>query len=1116
MATQRIEPSANIQPTPTAEDPVAAAQGAKARQMASGFASVEQASSQIGQIATNYLRDQALKQAQEEAAGIVKYDEKGNLIVPTNFDAPIGGGLLYSQAYAEAAQANYKHAAVKEFENKSVELQTQFPTDPESYSAKLIEYREAKINAMPSAIQPMMRAHFETIRAQGATSIAATRQRIVNETNLKNANEAQEQWVTDWAAFKQSEASGNFAPGDYEGHKNKLEDRWKDIAAMQRQAGLPDVAIQRYRKLAETQAEARNFFGKIGEQIGRSGESASVVFGANQEAIRKFEEAHPGQEAQAIIAGERQRAIARGQAQASATTSSQDIQYNNSRASVDTINAEWRERRREITSNPADYPDQQQALHDLNVEMQGRLNDVNRQAQTSNMRPIQKATTALATVNARDEGIQRAMSTAVATQVNTVLDVTAPQWAKASALADLSTSLKSPDFIAYSLQSPQGAALYRSVQQTVGEAHIMGAMASIGGFVEQMSNGRVSPEREQEVLAEARREGWFGTTVPGQIHPRDAQHLIATNRALYAKRQQNLSDATVMIDNVARGGIPTETQAKAYQQINPFAIESYDAATGQTKAVPPDMSNPAHVQRALAYINKSLIVPEVAREYMERAPGTASPQERAQMLAFGQAIQKTFDNHFKSSNITIDERKELVAAQMRAQLGKGYDAMNAIAHLGPDATPASINQYMSSESRKRENPDKPDETRQQVRDELTGVSSMATASPIRQGVVMAADWAADTFFPDDSRPKWGMLSDAATQKVLSGVIARSNLVGGGIQSGATLQVAPEVESSIFGWAQKFKDSMGKSIVEQEGLNPTRQAILDYFHRNSDDLAIRETRDADGNNPKYAIERKPFHLEANKAAGTQLTSGQWNDLVTARVFHSRPDLFEGSDPINPKSVRVHAAQRDDGTMMYGVYGETMRGNATRYIGDIEPNDPGIGHVRAKISDAVYREVGDSTTAQMLSNMPLFGSMIERGIAENIKESLIRQESHRYLPSKTWANIIVGIREAIGQSEHQGPLAQFTRPEYDEFWKKAATEEGQRSISRYGGLGYLLGFRSSPVIFSASPQVPDNAPDVGPTIGGAIVNASEKQRQGMSDSAAALEQARNRNRGSRKPE
>jgi hypothetical protein len=1086
-----------------------------ARQNASSFASTEQAASQVGQIATTFLREQALKQAQTDAAGIVKYDEKGNLIVPTNFDAPIGGGLLYSQAYAEAARANYKHAAVSEFQNKAAELQSQFPTDPESFSIKLNEYRDAKVGALPPDLQPMMLGHFETIRAQGATAIAANRQKIVNETTMRNANDLFGTLVNDTVAFERSKASGNFAPQDYAAHEAKLADKWNDYAAMAKQAAMPQVWIDRQKSLAMTQAKARIFFENIGAQVGSAGESASVVFGANQEAIRKFENEHPGQEAQAILASEKQRAMSMAQAQATATTTAQNITYDNNQAAATQIRAEWSDRRREITSNPADYPDQQGELRRLDAEMNDRLAQVNRAAQTSNMRPMQKATVALATTNYRDEAMQRSMSMAVATQVNTLQDVSAPQWAKSSALLDLQTSLKSPEFVAYSLASPQGAALYRNVQQAVGAAHIQAAALDIGSYKEAWANGRVSPEREAEMLALGQRKGWIGNSVPGQIGNEELVQLTARNKTLFRKNSQLDSDAAIAINNIAQGGRPSKEEREKIAAVYPFKVQAYDYGKGQSVEVAPDFNNPGHVSSALAYINKTLTVPEGLRQWMETAPGVADPEKRKYMLSVGQSVQKVFDNHYMNGPkgpVSLDERKELVAADMLNQLGEGYGVMNAIANLGYDATPAAIYQYIAGETRKRENPAKPDETAKAVLDELQGVSNLASTNIFDDAYYGAASGIGNMLtnfvgMDQSTVKRWGMMSEAATHQLMQGIAAKSALSAGPLGS-KPIEIHDDIKSHVIGHVGRYKDKYGKTD-EENRLNPNRQGILDYFNRNGSDLALREVFDKDGVVSKYVLERKPFFLEANKAAGVNLNQKQWEEMMSLTARLKRPELFVdgGQGAVDPATVRVQSAERGDGSKIYGIYGYNWKANSTVYIGDVNPRDETVGFARARIYEAVATEMRDSDVAALLSNMPIFGALLDQKMKANFEDSIISQSGQRSTTSDFTASFFQTLRSAVSNN---APLAQFTGEKYDAAWKKVEVMAAKRDLNRYGGLGYLLGFSSPEYFIQPTNQVDG---DVSPAWQD---KASPQQQQGMQDAAKALEQSRARNRTHRKPE
>lgn len=1114
MATERVSPSVNIQTTPAADDPVAAAQRSKAGQLASGFDSVQRTAEAIGQIGVTYLRDQALTQAKEDAAGIVKYDADGNLIVPKSFDN-FGGGLLYTQAYNDAAKANYKQAALKEVENRATLLAGQFPTDPDALSAKFLEYTDAKIKQMPEEVRPIMQAHFESVRAQAVTGAAANRQKVVNEVTMKNAQDLQAAQVDEWARFKSAEANGTFDPGTLAQHKAKLDDKWKDYVALATQAGVPQVAIDRQYKLMLAQADARNFFKGIEASVGGAGESAAAAFGARQSDIEAFQKKYPGADYQQVIGSEMQAAMSRANARSSGTVNAQNVLANQYTAEEGTIRRQWAEARANVTKNPDDYPDQQAALAEINQIYEGQLNVLRtRSAYDNNLRPLQRAQIALSALTVRDQMTHTMLSTAVATQMGTLQSATSTQLERSNALGDLQSFLKNPETIAYGLSSPQGASLIRTAQHAVGNAYIQSSLGNISNFKNSF-NGEIPPEKMEPLIAEAQRRNYIGTDYAGQVNPAEIPALIQKNRDAYQKKQLAGITTAETITNWKSGTTTANAaQQKQVRDTIPFSVSAYNYGTGRVETAPFNGANPGHISAALSYTAATGVVPEQIAEYLAKAPGIASPEERKHMLSVGQSFQTLFDNHYKGRGITMDERKERVAAQMRSQLGDGYRMMIGIAREGYEADPSRLNKYNSGELPNRENPGKPDETRQQIIAELQGRADMAKnqtkallysagSGLLGEGTVL------NDLLGRSDVSKMEFMSKAGQQEMMAGIAGRSFLTGNGIQPDKTIELSGDVVDDVVGHAQKFKDQWGKSIKEGENLDPNRQAVHDYFIKYEQDLALREVTDARGNVQKYVLERKPFHVEANGQWGTKLTQNQWTDLATARARMTRPDLFQGPDPVDPSSVRIVSGQREDGSKIHGLYGNTYRNRSMVYIGDIDPRDQSMGYVSGKVFDQVYREMGDHNLANLFSNMPIFGKLIEQKIAENVTDAMVTQAGDRQEPNKAWTNFLLTLRTAI---KDNSALSHFAGEKYDAAWQKAATADAERAIVRFGGPAYLMGF-SSPRIPGITPVNDIETPDSPPSQRW-WDNVSPAQQQGMEDSRKALEQSRNANRGSRR--
>jgi hypothetical protein len=693
---------------------------------------------------------------------------------------------------------------------------------------------------------------------------------------------------------------------------------------------------------------------------------------------------------------------------------------------------------------------------------------------------------------------------------------TATPLERSNALSDLQTFLRNPETIAYGLSSPQGASLIRTAQHAVGNAYIQSSLANIESFKSSF-NGETPPEKMDPILAEAQRRGYIGVDYAGQVNPQEITGLLNKNRKLYQEKQFALNTAAETITNWQSGSTtPNAEQRKQVASTVPFSVSAYNYGTGRVESVPFNGANPGHISAALSYTARTGVVPEQVAEYLSKAPGIASPDERKHMLSVGQSFQTLFDNHYKSKNITMDERKERVAAQMRSQLGDGYSMMIGIAREGYEANPANLNKYTSGELAKRENTDKPDETRQRIVSELQGRADMAknqvTALAYSAGAGLLGEGTfLNKILGRSDVSKMEFMSKAGQQEMMSGIAARSFLTGGGIQPDKPVELASELVDHVVGHGQKFKDKWGKSIRENENLDPNRQAVHDYFINYEQDLALREVTDANGNVQKYVLERKPFHVEANSQWNTKLTSNQWTDLATTKARLARPDLFQGPDPIDPASVRIVSGEREDGSKIHGLYGNSLRNRSMVYIGDIDPRDQSMGYVSGRVFDAVYSEMRDSKTAELLSNLPVFGRLIDQKIAENVTDSMVRQAGGRVGANEAWTEFLMTLRTAVKDNV---ALSHFAGKEYDAAWEKAAKAEAERAIVRFGGPAYLMGF-SSPRIPGLSPVSDASTPDSPPSQQWQD-KASPAQQQGMDESRKALEQSRNRNRGSRKPE
>jgi hypothetical protein len=1095
MATERDGiASTTIQPTGIAQDVASQGDMAVAGEQARAASASGEQFGQMGQIATGIMRDQALRQAQEDAAQVVKRNPDGSVVPAKSGDLFKFGGLAYMEAYNKAATGNYLSAQIEDAKNAASRLTAASPNDPAAVAKGMGDYVKATVDAAHPDLAGPLQAQLEAVQAGAVTFATATKHRDDLNTMRADAERNVAAYVSDFGKALAGSSGKGVNPADREATLKLFGDRWAQLEPQLKLSGYSDVAIADIKATAHALGEAEVFGRDLMaraqtsafDTVGRARLSAEAEKWASDPSRSKYSK-------QTLTVLESY--INRGAVMAGAVESADQLAGQNKVAAASS----------QFTKNQIAFDNGEISKETLAERNNALAKQVVQDA--IGLRPVQQAQL-IAASRGGIAGISQAYGAALTVaQTNAVFGAT-PE-IRAQGLADVRTYLSDPHIIRDAQINPATASLYASASRTVAVAQQEATAYDAGQTHASIVSGKVSPAEMAPHIETLRRAGVSAPAIVAAV----SAGAIAWDKSKGV--DFNYGNVVGKLAG-SKSYIPTENEAKAIEAKKP-AAELFTAvdATGNRRQVPADLSNPNHVQAALDDIGVHRFVRPAIKEMVSQVPVNASPAQQQAVIQLRDGMTSIYQKVFAGAG-PANKFNANVQAEMTHQLGsenlKKIDAFIA----GHGAAPAAdVAKAMAIGTAGREAP-LADKDPHSITSILTGTVADAAENhgsfvngafkvgfrgAMALGIFSPAyAQTFSTFRNDEMRRALGPMFEKAEAEFPDFDPSRVQIQAAAAQHAVDYASGPGGFLETDGEAQRAK-----------GFDPREQAVRSWAKTHNDDLGFERVVDAATGKPNFVLTYKPFQSEFNKVL-PGLSRQATNDLVASRMQQMDPSLYSQVDPATISVVTT--GRNGDRTMTYSAVGRSKDGSTAITLGNVDPADPAFEHERIRLIGAVSREMKDNNVGKILSWM-WGGNLLASKVVQWKEEELLGLSSGRTLPSAEWAHTVDKLEHyytalALGPFAHielarrvgtrYATPDNFTPEDFDAM----RTERAQRSIARYGSLHYMLFGNSGTeyLAFRTPEQIDLNRNQRQPAL------ADQADMQGADDASQAIEAAKAR--------
>ena len=1028
MATERQDAASTI--TPTA--PIAQS-GGRALQ---AFATVEERAasenaSMAGNLATvgfGIMKDQALKQAQEEASGIVQYDDKNQLVVPKSFNPPGIGGIAYNETYRKAAIEYYRSAALTEYQASAAAVVAKMPNDPDGVSVALKALATSKIDALDPSVRGSMIPHYESVRSSAITSATAGRERVNQHETTAQLGRTFVGLVADSAKDGLAAGLGQHPPEVIEANRARINDRWAMWEAQALGNGWTPQQIEGKKKEFSVSVAASIVGRQIYDAVSQRGDNNPELQKKVREDIDKFVEENPGYKAEAstILEGYLSRANA---ISATETATRNKVADGVTAAGIDDkVRLEMM--RRDGFSTATEIADAEAKVSQ----------DARTRIQNANISPLQRAT-AMASVLTNRSVVESSYATAVSQMTAIAAD---PQKASQHqyALGELETFRNNPVVHQMAASSPVMQAIVRQADATITTAFNNSNAYDAGTAISKISAGTMDPGGYASNIQAMISKGVFG---PGSnVSPAAIAAAVSAGTTAWNTNQAGrtlAANAATAWQDPVNPSPPVGAAAKAVDKNAPFGITA-TRADGSPVAVPPDIMNPEHQKAAYDYVNRTGRVPPAIVEQLDAVRDWSSVETKTAAAAITQNITDIYRKRFTKDGGSAEEQSYLLGAAMREQLGDGvYKKMSSLSADGPFVVKGGLSAAASIENPNREKGGANVVTSESILNTLSGMKDVAFNRGIGStlsGAGVAVVNALPALFRPEDTVKWGMFENAATRKLFGGLVDQYDGIssnGDGIEADK-VSISPALVSALLPYVSGYVATNGEAD-RREGKDPVKQGLVRGIEAMRDKLSLQ--RGPDGG---YEVQHLAFSHVANGVAQTALPESVWTDVAMARYRAVNPDVAER---VGRGTAYVHQTIEPDGRMNYTLVGSDKRTGETLRLMNLDPKDQAWQMETKKLAQAVGKEMGSGVASVLYSVWG--GELLLGGIAENKTASMAALAAGRTLPSAQWADFVDALRPSSIYRSLDGK-------QYDEGLAALRTDEAQKTIARYGSAYHLF--------------------------------------------------------------
>ena len=1043
MATIRENSTVTISPVPGPSNTVAGAQQQAAGVEAGAAQAETRLYGEAGAIATSYLRDTALRQAQADAAQIVRYDEQGKLIVPEGFDAPGVGGLIYGDTYWQAAVAYYRSAALTEAQAFASDTLSKNPTDPAAAHTVFKIYADAKleaIRAVDGSVADTLAPQLEGVRAGVVSSAQAARQRETFAVMSDQADRAAMSYATELAAALREFDRSN-APVEVRAKTlDAFASRWADVATLMRNAGRTEATIaaakDRYQKVAEGNAVGMI----LQERASGAAFDPVAIQQLRQQALewaRQPSNAPFQAELMPILGGY----INRGAAMAGAVQEADNIAQQNRMGTIAVQSAQIQRDLLEgrITKEQADAA----ATRIYSDAM----------TQGAGLRPMQQAQL-LGAAQAPFAYVQQAYAAAMTQAVNVAQHGETPA-VRAQAVQDIQTFVNDPRIANYASASPQMAGLVVAGHRTLAEVRGQAMAYDVGTAQSYIASGELSPQLMPGFIDKARQNNLIGNA-PGQMSAQQVAQAVAVGTTNWNTRQAARSNAATAIaqanptDPAAKPVVPSGEAAEAVRAKVPFAITA-KAPDGMQRQVPFDMMDADHRQRFLTYFNHTLVMPRQVQQAIAGVENYDPPERKAAALQLSNGMRNVLRSRM-DGKMAAEDLDGWVYGQMQTMLGGAFAKTMAWTAGGPETDAKGTQQAVALETGARSQGDLDAASPAGIVAKFMGMSRDA----LQSGTFMSftetnRDFLAPAFratvkgldfvIGPETRARFAAFRNETSRALIQPMLARSGLEGETID-GEKLSINGSALGILVSQVNKYMRAHG-ARDRDNGMDPEEQGILQALRDGGENFGVSRVHDRFGNVTGHEIVYRPAVAEFNKANATNFSATEVNGFYAAKAWRDRPGVMA---MVDPATVRVRTLTGPDGGTTYMLSGVDKDHQMAIDIMPVELRGRDVESERIRLGDAIDKEL-NTGLGRALAAIP-GGDLFLNGLAADKRKALIDLAAGKHMPTETWTAIVRDLRDRVmGSFNGDKSLA-------DADWNTWETAKAQETIARMGSFHYLL--------------------------------------------------------------
>ena len=988
MATTR-DPSTTTLPSAPFANPGGGEQTARA------FERIGDIARGLSQTFMHEMKQDALREAQENAPSLITYDEKGAVLPPRDVGFFEGGGA-YKDALRRHSRDLYRTLAMGEMSNKQQELTTLYPTDPDRVKSELDAYTKEKLAAMPPDLARSMVPHFNAAIAGAASSALIGRDRANRQQGLADTEKAVHQLVIDQA--RDLPAAEQMDPRSLQTNLERFKDRRETLSRMMKVHGKTDEEIKGIWDRADMLTMSRSFGRELYQSVLQGGPGARVP--AEERAVA-FARKHGRHEADILTVLRHE--IARGDSNRAAIEAGQGqaVAQENGNIGIELIKLQRGVRDGTVP------PD---ALVAAREKMFAAT------MSNPNLRPQDRL--------ARLQTIEGSLTPAIAQGYQSLVAdaqtvITTPGMPPERVTAARQTLAEVRDNTqAMSAIGHQGRHL---VHSSIASANVAAGALGEAQVLADIDAGRASPAEIRGYVEGKAQRNEIGVG-RDQTHPDRIKEIVSKGMAAWEKEGalRSLGMSELRIFENSKTGVPPISAREAIEKVHKFQPLNPNVRY--------DPVQPGVLEHTLNYAQKTGFLPSQFATWASELNADSTVEQRTALV---QAYATLREFRMQRAAGNDHEKKETTDAWLKYQFGPGYNNAFRVATEGVEAKLGTTPSGTGNPDRQAGSGNS-EHVKNELAAHLTGVAALGLPTPTlvedaTRGMARLI-MTNSPFHSGADLAKLGLFSDEQVRNVLQPLLRPSGVDGTRI-TGDNIVIEPQAAGFILAQARQELAETGLDHA-QRGVNPHRQALVDALTKAQGQLGVSLLP-----NGKYQLEFRPFTATLNRKYGSDYSQKEATDFAVS-TFVSQGRV-RNWDP-GTETIRAIPGRESS---LYRLTGYTKDGSLI-HIGDLDINDPRIKPGLDVVSRQVAKDIKNSDVLGILREVGADG-VLHGWMKSNYREGLLEAAAGK-LDHPSWVKFVQNVRRV-------GGLLEDGR---DDAWRSLEQPAAAMTMARRGWLYYLI--------------------------------------------------------------